>query len=30
VAEKSKPLPFDQNIVLNSVSDISFIRQIKV
>jgi len=30
VAQKSKPLPIDQNIVLKPVSEIIFIRQIKV
>jgi len=30
VAQKSKPLPIDQNIALKPVSEIIFIRQIKV
>jgi len=30
VAQKSKPLPVDQKIVLKPVSEIIFIRQIKV
>jgi len=30
VAQKSKPLPNDENIVSNSVNEIIFIHQIKV